>query len=172
MGDGGCVWQPPLSLIHGLLERQGPVAGPRASQPCPGIPTVLLPSPPAAPRSDSDLCVHSPAPRTVTHPCRDWNKPWAEGHSPPPLTHPARLDPEPDPPTGHLTPHQPAPARGGPTLRDPSYTHTHTHTHTHTEGPWGCTVRSECGGLGWTALGLLVSPFGPSCQMARGVGEP
>ena len=53
-----------------------------------------------------------------------------------------------------------------------THTHTHAHTHAHTEGTWGCTVRSERVGLGWPALGLLVSPFGPLAKWPEASGSP
>ena len=144
------VRQPPPNFIRGL-QRQGRVAGPEASQPCAANLPVPLPSLPAAPRSDTDLWVHSPARGTVTHPCRaigiNPGQKLAAPHTP---SHPASLDLEHDLPTGYLTPHQPALEWGCPPHMTP-LTHAHTHTHTHThggEGTWGCTGGLDPVGLG------------------------
>ena len=65
-GRGACL--PASFLVHPWPAKAETGSVQEASEPCLAVPTVLLPSAPASPRSHADLCVHSPAPGSVTWP--------------------------------------------------------------------------------------------------------
>lgn len=69
-GSGRSACLPASFLVHPWPAKAEMGSVQEASEPCLAIPSILLPSAPASPRSHADLCVHSPAPGSVTRPCR------------------------------------------------------------------------------------------------------